>query len=134
MNTLRSRALDLGSPRRRLKTQPAVALWKPQIVLATSIGGAPARRGVSVGDPGARPEALRIRLDATQTILASLDSAQESLTAASAGARARAAGATSTRERVSATIAAYRAEAALDDMLTGAWRRVSALMEERGLR
>jgi hypothetical protein len=35
---------------------------------------------------------------------------------------------------VSATIAAYRAEATLDDVLTGTWRRVSALMEERGLR
>jgi hypothetical protein len=40
----------------------------------------------------------------------------------------------STRERVSATIAAYRAEAALDDALSGTWRRISALMEERGLR
>ena len=51
-----------------------------------------------------------------------------------ADARTRAAEAASTRERVSATIAAYRAEAAMDDVLTGAWRRVSALMEERGLR
>jgi hypothetical protein len=37
------------------------------------------------------------------------------------------------RERVSATIDAYRAEGALDDVLSGAWRRMSALMEERGL-
>jgi hypothetical protein len=35
---------------------------------------------------------------------------------------------------VEATIAAYRAEAALDGVLTGTWRQVSALMEERGLR
>ena len=134
MNTPRSRTLDLGSSRRRLKTSPAVSLWKPQIVLATPIDVVPTQHAVIAGEPSARPEALRARLGATQSLLAHLDSARESLTAASAGARARAAEATSTREHVSATIAAYRAEAALDDVLTGAWRRVSALMEERGLR
>ena len=53
---------------------------------------------------------------------------------AAADAHGRAEQATSTRDRVSATIAAYRAEAALDDVLSGAWRRMSMLMEERGLR
>jgi hypothetical protein len=67
-------------------------------------------------------------------VLASLDEARQTLGTASADARRRAEDAASTRERVSATIAAYRAEAALDDVLSGAWRRMSALMEERGLR
>ena len=134
MNTSRPRSLELGSPRRRLKTAPAVSLWRPEIVLATSITAAPTRRAVVVAEPTVRPDALRTQLGTARTLLASLDSAQGSLTAVSAGARARAAAASSTREHVSATMAAYRAEAALDDVLTGAWRRVSALMEERGLR
>jgi hypothetical protein len=134
MKTSRPRPLDLGSSRRRIKSLPAVSLWKPEIVLATSIEAAPTRRSVVLAEPATRPEALRTQLGAAHTLLAGLDSARESLGAASAVAHARAGVASSTRERVSATIAAYRAEAALDDVLTGAWRRVAALMEERGLR
>ena len=134
MNTSRPRSLDLAAPRRRLKTSPAVALWNPEIVLATSIGAAPARRAVTLAGPTSRPDALRTQLGATRSLLAGLDEARQTLSAAAAAARAQAGEATSARERVSATIAAYRAEAALDDVLTGAWRRVSALMEERGLR
>src|SRR5213083_3026005 len=47
--------------------------------------------------------------------------------------RARAVQADSERERVSAAMAAYRLEASFDQALTGAYRRVTALMEERGL-
>jgi hypothetical protein len=127
-----ARAHELRSPRRRLASPPAVALWKPDIVLATSLMSAPARRPVSVADPAARPEALRTQLGAASVLLASLAEAREALGSAAADARVGQAG--SARERVAATFAAYRAEAALDDVLTGTWRQVSALMEARGLR
>jgi hypothetical protein len=133
MKTPSSRSLELGSPRHRLKTPPAVALWHPEIVLATSITAAP-RRAVALAEPAVRPEALGPRLDAARSLLASLAAARQSLGTAAAEADRRAEQAGSTRGRVSATIAAYRAEAALDDALTGTWRRISALMEERGLR
>jgi hypothetical protein len=127
------RALDLAAPRRKLKTTPAVALWRPEIVLATSITAPPARR-VTVADPAARPEALRTQLGAAHSLLASLEDARHTLGAAAASAHARAQESDSTRDRVSATMAAYRAEAAFDDVLAGTWRQVSALMEARGLR
>jgi hypothetical protein len=126
-------ARDLKSSRRRLATPPAVALWKPEIVLATSIESAPARGRVILADPGAGPEALCTQLGAARSLLASLAEAHEALGGAAAAALARAEEAGSARERVSATFAAYRAEAALDDVLTGTWRQVSALMEARGL-
>jgi len=134
MNTPRQRPIELTTPRRRLKTTPAVSLFRPEIVLATSITAAPARRTVILAEPGARPDALRTQLGTAQSVLAGLDDARQTLGAAAADARTRAQAAASPRERVSATIAAYRAEGALDDVLTGAWRQVSALMEERGLR
>jgi hypothetical protein len=128
------RALDLVSSRRRLKTPTAVALWRPEIVLATSITAPPTRRAVAVAEPAARPEALRTQLGAARSLLNSLQDARQTLGAAAAEANVRAAHAGSTRERVSATMAAYRAEAALDDVVAGTWRQVSALMEARGLR
>jgi hypothetical protein len=134
MNTPRPRQIELTPPRRRLKTTPAVSLFRPEIVLATSITAAPARRAVVLAEPGTRPDALRTQLGTAQSVLARLDDARQAFGTAAADARVRANEATSTRDRVSATIAAYRAEAALDDVLTGAWRQVSALMEERGLR
>jgi len=134
MKTTPARSGQLSTPRRRIKTSPAVSLWRPEIVLATSIEAAATRRPVVLAEPGARPEAIRTQLGTTRTLLASLEGARETLTAAAAAAHTRAEEATSPRDRVSATFAAYRAEAALDDVLTGAWRRVSALMEERGLR
>ena len=133
MKTMRPRSVELAAPKRKIKTSPSVSLWKPEIVLATSIEGAPARR-IVLAEPGTRPEALSTQLSAAGSLLASLGEARATLGEAAADARARAADAGSTRDRVSATFAAYRAEAALDDVLTGAWRRVSALMEERGLR
>lgn len=134
MTTTLAHQVELPNSRRKIKSSPAVSLWRPEIVLATSITTAPTRRSVVLAEPANRPEALRTQLGAAHSMLASLDEARESLGAAAATAHARAADATTTRDRVSATFAAYRAEAALDDVLTGAWRRVSALMEERGLR
>jgi hypothetical protein len=123
-----------SSRRHRLETRPAITPWRPDIVLATTIGSAFPRPAVVVAEPGARPEAVGVRLGNARHVLAALAEARETLTAAATEAQRRAAGAASTRERVEATIAAYRAEAALDGVLTGTWRQVSALMEERGLR
>ena len=134
MNMASPRSLDISAPRRRLKTTGAVALWRPDIVLATSITAAPTRRPVTVAEPSARPVALHTQLGAARSLLASLDGAGQTLGAVAAAAHARARQADSPRERVSATIAAYRAEAALDDVIAGAWRQVTALMEARGLR
>jgi hypothetical protein len=133
MKTSRPRPIELATPKRKIKTTAAVSLWRPEIVLATSID-APKRRPVVLAEPVSRPEALHTQLGAARSLLASLDGARDALGAAAADGRVRAADAATTRDRVSATFAAYRAEAALDDVLTGAWRRVSALMEERGLR
>jgi hypothetical protein len=133
MDMPRPRSLDFAAPRRRLNTSPAVALWRPQLVLATSITAPPARRAVVLAEPTARPEALRTQLGAARSLLASLASARQALGAAALDADGRGPAA-STREQVSAAIAAYRAEAKLDDVLAGTWRQVSALMEERGLR
>jgi hypothetical protein len=131
MKNPRPRSTDLVSSRRRLKTPGAVALWRPDIVLATSIIAPPARRAVVLAEPTARPEALHTQLGTARSLLATLAEARQLLGTAGADAPDRVG---STRERVSATIAAYRAEAKLDDVLTGTWRQVSALMEERGLR
>jgi hypothetical protein len=124
----------LADSRRRLAPPPAVCLWRPDIVLATSVTAAPARRQVVVAEPAARPAALGAQLDTARSVLISLAGARHALGAAPVEAGQRAATAESTRERVSATIAVYRAEAVLDDLLLGAWRRMSALMEARGLR
>lgn len=133
MTSDRPRSVD--SPRaRRIETRPAITPWRPDIVLATTIASAFPRPAVVVAEPGARPEAVEARLGTARSLLASLAEARQTLGAVAAKAEVRAAGATSTRERVSATIAAYRAEAVLDGVLTGTWRQVSALMEERGLR
>jgi hypothetical protein len=102
-------------------------------VLAASVTAPPDRPAVVLAEPLVRPEALHSHLGTTRSLLASLDEARQTLLAAAADAQGRAAQAGSTRERVSATIAAYRVEAKLDDVLTGTWRQVSALMEERGL-
>ncbi len=134
MKTTRPRPGELSTPKRKIKTAPAVSLWRPEIVLAHSFDAARPRRAVVLAEPGARPEALHTQLGNARLVLASLGEARETLGTAAADARARAADAGTERDRVSATFAAYRAEAALDDVLTGAWRRVSALMEERGLR
>ena len=134
MKTTRPRPGELATPKRKITTAPAVSLWRPEIVLADFIDVARPRRAIVLAEPGARPDALRTQLGAARSLLASLGEARQTLGAAAAEARACAADAGSERDRVSATFAAYRAEAVLDDVLTGAWRRVSALMEERGLR
>jgi hypothetical protein len=125
-----------GQPlsRRYLEATPAITPWRPDIVIATTMASAFARPAVVVAEPGVRLEAVGARLGTARTLLAALAEARETLGAVAAEAELRVADATSTRERVTATIAAYRAEAMLDGVLTGTWRQVSALMRERGLR
>ena len=133
MKRLRPRSLGTGPSRRAARTPSAVTLWSPEIVLATSVTAPLARPVVVLAEPPARPEAVQNHLDSARSLLASLADARQTLVAAAADAHGRAAQAGSVRERVSATIAAYRVEAKLDDVLTGTWRQVSALLEERGL-
>src|SRR2546427_189137 len=65
MKTTPARPGQLSTSRRRIKTSPAVSLWRPEIVLATSIEASPARRPGMLAEPGARPEALRTQRGAT---------------------------------------------------------------------
>lgn len=135
----RRRSLDAPDPinldaRRRLDTPPAVALWRPEIVLASSIAAPAPRRRVTLASPAARPDAVVRRVESARTMLAALAEAREALAAEASGAHARAEEAASTRERVTATIAAYRAEAALDAAVNGTWRGMRALLEGRGRR
>jgi hypothetical protein len=108
-----------------------VVLWRPRIVLANRIDE-PVRR-----QPVIPAAAAASAVDPSEPrfvgSIFSLADAGATLAACAADARARATEAGSTRERVSAAMAAYRLEASFDQVLTGAYRQVAALMEERGL-
>jgi hypothetical protein len=65
-----------------------------------------------------------------RTILGSIADARHTL----AAAHARGEAAQTERERVTAAIDVYRAEAALDELLTQTSSQLSQLMKERGLR
>ena len=137
MNTPRSRsrtpALELPKQRIKLK-ESAVALWRPEIVLASKIDPVAHSPVVTLGAPALRPQAVRAQIGTVRSMMHGLTEVRQALTATAAAARARAEQAGTARERVSAAMAAYRAEASLDDVLTGTLREVTALMEERGLR
>jgi len=109
---------------------PNVVLWRPRIVLASRLEAPTRRQPVTLAGQAAHPGAGEPRFVGS---IFSLADAGATLAARAADARARAIEADSARERVSATMAAYRLEASFDEALTGAYRRVSALMEERGL-
>jgi hypothetical protein len=131
----RSRASGLELPKRRVKLkESAVALWQPEIVLASKIDPIAHNPVVTLGTPALRPQAVRAQLGTVRSMVSGLTEARQALVASAAAARARAEHAGTARERVSAAMAAYRAEASLDDVLTGTLREVTALMEERGLR
>jgi hypothetical protein len=137
MNTQRSRprAPGVELPKRRIKLkESAVALWRPEIVLASKIDPVVHSPVVTLGAPGLRPQAVRAQVGTVRSMMTGLTEARQALTATAAAARARAEQAGTARERVSAAMVAYRAEASLDDVLTGTLREVTALMEERGLR
>lgn len=137
MNTPRSRSRAPGVelPKRRIKLkESAVALWRPEIVLASKIDPVVHSPVVTLGAPGLRPQAVRAQIGTVRSMVTGLTEVRQALTATAAAARARAEQAGTARERVSAAMVAYRAEASLDDVLTGTLREVTALMEERGLR
>jgi hypothetical protein len=132
----RARLEGLDAPRRPLVRRPSpdVTLWRPEIVLASAILPSPPTPSVTLAGPAARPDAVRRHVDSARDVLTSLDAARHTLEARAAAARIRGEQAASARERVTAAIETYRAEAALDDALTRAMREVKILMEERGLR
>jgi 23S rRNA maturation mini-RNase III len=110
-----------------------VTLWEPRIVLPPTV--TPVEPGdLALAGPALAPDAVRTRLDAARSVLASLAEARALLGAQAASAEARAWEARSTREHVSATIETYRVAASLDAVLSGTLRRMTALMEERGAR
>lgn len=126
----------LDSPRRPLVRRPSadVTLWRPEIVLASTVLPSPPAPPVTLAGPAGRPDAVRRHVDNARGVLGSLAAARQALEAQAAAARVRGEQAGSARARVAAAIETYRAEAALDDALTRAMRQVKTLMEERGLR
>jgi hypothetical protein len=131
----RSSSHPIETPRRTVKSPPSgVVLWNPGIVLAKAIRPVPYRPLVALGEPASRPEAVRSQIDATRSLLESLASARAALERDAVAADERGRHATSDAERVSTAADSYRIQARLDDVLTGAFRQINALMEERGLR
>jgi hypothetical protein len=107
-----------------------VVLWRPSIVLANRIEAPARRKPVTLVAPTAQPDSGEQRIVGS---ILSLADTGAMLAARAAETRARAMEAGSERDRVSAAMAAYRLEASFDQALTGAYRQVTALMEERGL-
>ena len=112
----------------------SVILWRPEVVIAGVVARPEPRPAVTLAEPHQRPESVRARVDAARTTLASFAEKRESLTSRMSFAHERVRTAQTERERVSATIDAYRLEVALDDVLAATSTQVSMLMKERGLR
>jgi len=124
---------DLDTPKKNLRTKPSpIALWRPEIVLPER---PLAHRSIVLsGEPTVRPEATRVQLDSTRTVLSALAEKRETLRARAALAEARVRDAVTDQERVSAVLETYRVESALDDVLTGTMKQLTSLMKDRGLR
>jgi len=132
---VRYRTRTLETPRRTLKPPSSgIVLWKPGIVLADRIAPVTRRPVVAVAEPSARPPAVRSQVGATRSLLGSLAQAREALDRAVQAAEAAGREARSDASRVTAATETYRAQATLDDVLTTAFRQLTVLMEERGLR
>ncbi len=134
--------LNIGDPRKRLLDIPrkslkartsGVTLWSPGIVMPATVKAA-TRPPVALGEPQLRPEAVRAHIEATRSVIRSLDEARAALSAHAVSAERRASEADTEPERVGAVLETYRVEGALDDMLRGTLRQITALMEARGLR
>ena len=123
-----------GERRGKSKDRASVVLWRPEVVLATVFAGAEPRPRVRLAEPYERPENVRTRVESARSILGSLAEARETLTTQMTAEHERVRAEQTERGRVSATIRAYRLEAALDEVLTTASTQVSMLMTERGLR
>ena len=111
-----------------------VIVWRPDIVLAGGIMKPERRPAVILAEPHERPESVRARVEAAQSVLGTLAGAREALASRLVQTHDRARLALTERDRVSATIDAYRLEAQLDEVLTVTSTQVSMLMKERGLR
>jgi len=124
---------DLDTPKKNLRTKPSpIALWRPEIVLPER---PLAHRSIVLsGEPTVRPEATRVQLDSTRTMLSALAEKRETLRVRAALAEARVRDAVTDRERVSAVFETYRVESALDDVLTGTMKQLTSMMKDRGLR
>jgi len=136
MHTITSPAAPtIDTPKKSLKTRrPSIELWRPAIVLAHAQRPVAPRPAVALGEPALRPDAVRAQIEATRTLLASLEATRAALGVEAAAAEERARGAASEAERVTAMMDTYRLKTRLDDALRGAYREITALMEERGLR
>ena len=124
---------DLDTPKKNLRTKPSpIALWRPEIVLPER---PLAHRSIVLsGEPTVRPEATRVQLDSTRTMLSALAEKRETLRVRAALAEARVRDAVTDQERVSAVFETYRVESALDDVLTGTMKQLTSMMKDRGLR
>lgn len=118
----------------RIRTRSSgITLWRPEIVIPEGVVMAERPR-VTIADPAQRPEAVRAQIDATRSLLSSLVDVREALADRAAAAEAQELTAGSERERVAAMIETYRVKTALEDVLQGTLRQMSALMGERGRR
>jgi hypothetical protein len=126
----------LDTPKSGLRAPSSgVTLWRPDLVLADRKQRvSPPRRLVMPGEPVFRPAAVRAQVDAAKALLRSFTEAHETLEAQAARAEACGHGARSDRERVYAAMETYRVKAEMDDVLTGALRKMTALMEGRTVR
>jgi hypothetical protein len=130
-----NRARNLETPRRTLKSPSSgVVLWKPGIVLADRITPVTRRPIVAVAEPHARPSAVRSQVGATRSLLGSLANARAALDRAVEVAETAGRETGTDAARVTAAAETYRAQAKFDDVLITAFRQLTALMEERGLR
>ncbi len=136
MHTITSPAAPMiDTPKKSLRTRrPSIELWRPGIVLAHAQRPVTPRPGIALGEPALRPDAVRAQIEATRTLLASLEETRSALGAEAAAAEDRVRAAESEAERVTAMMETYRVKTRLDDALRGAYREITALMEERGLR
>jgi hypothetical protein len=92
------------------------------------------RPRVTIAEPGLRPGATALRIEAARSTLQTLTEARDGFIVRAAAARERVQTAPDERGRVAAMTETYRAEAALDAVLRRTLNEVTALMEERGLR
>ena len=135
MDSIDRKAPALDLPLRPQPPRPSgITLWRPDIVLAERVASSAGPASIVIAEPRLRPEAVRARLEATQSVLASAAEAGQTLGARVAAAEARAVAASSDRERIAAVLEAYRVTAALETVLGQAVRQARALLDERGPR
>ncbi len=135
MQTISRAGSRIDTPKKTLRTRAScIALPEPRIVLARGPRPVLAAAPVALGEPALRPEAVRAQIEATRSLLLSLADTRAALEAGAGAAEAHGRDAGSETERVTAMMETYRVKNRLDDALRGAFRDISALMEERGLR